>query len=82
MSSNIKARPTRVPDSQLFYTQDSLSFVRSLMSELEDEIKAKAKQLILDDGRNTITEDDMRRAADEILGPVDDENVDPDVTDA
>jgi histone H3/H4 len=52
------------------------------MSELEDEIKAKAKQLILDDGRNTITEDDMRRAADEILGPVDDENVDPDVTDA
>jgi hypothetical protein len=81
MSSKMETRPTRMPDANLFYTLDSLNFARSVVRDLEHELKAKAKQLTLDDGRDTITEDDMRRAADELFGTVEGEVEGPGVDD-
>jgi hypothetical protein len=82
MSSNTETRPTQGPEHAILYTFDSLNFARSVTRELEHELKAKAKQMTLEDGRNTITEDDMRRAADEIFGTVDGEFAEPDADDA
>lgn len=71
MSSDLKTRPTRVAEPGLFYTAESLRFARSLLSDLEDKLKEKAMQLTCEAGRDTVTEEDMRRAADVILGESD-----------
>jgi hypothetical protein len=79
MSVQTEERPASAAEIPMFYTLESLRFTRSLLGELEHEIKAKARQLTRDAGRDTVTEDDMRRAADEILGPVEVEANDPGV---
>ena len=82
MSVNVKDQPVPKSESPLFYTAESLNFTRNLMRALEHEIKEQAKQRTRDAGRDTITEEDMRLAADEILGLSNDETEDPDADDA
>ena len=66
----LKGQPISEARLPLFYTAESLSFARDLLSGLEAELKEKALQLTRDAGRDTVTEEDMRRAADQILGSV------------
>ncbi len=69
MTSKLETRPTQVPEPDFFYTLDSLSYAQSVLSNLEDQLKEKARELTFAAGRKTVTVEDMRQAADEILGP-------------
>jgi hypothetical protein len=81
MSAEVKADPIPMYETNYFYTLESLGFARRLLSDLEHELKEKAVQLTLASGRDTVTEEDMRQAADEILGPVGGQDDDSDVDD-
>ncbi len=82
MSSEVKARPIRVPEPEFYYTMESLHFARSVLSDLEDQLKEKAIQLTSEAGRNTVTVEDMQQAVDAILGPAKDEVDEPGSGDA
>ena len=82
MSLDVKKRPRLRAESPLFYSAESLNFARSLMGALEHELKEHAKQLTREAGRDTITEEDMRQAAEDVLGLVGDEAEEVDSIDA
>jgi histone H3/H4 len=53
-----------------------------VLSDIETELKEKAKQLTFAAGRNTVTKEDMRQAVEAILGTAEGEVDEPGSDDA
>jgi histone H3/H4 len=79
MSLDVKARPIQAPETEYWYSAESLRLARRVVSGFEDQLKENARQLAFARGRDTISEEDMRDAAIGLLqnltGILDDQGV-------
>ena len=63
MSADVELRPIPATEPEFWYSAGSLRFARRVVSVFEDQLKDHARKLAFAEGRDTITEEDMRDAA-------------------